>query len=61
LYIDNLISGLLLVGVAISLHKSSECEVQSSFKDFVDTAINASGTGAAIFMALLALALFYCA
>ncbi|KAL3773332.1 hypothetical protein ACHAW5_010009 [Stephanodiscus triporus] len=31
LYIYNLISGLLLADVAISLHESSECEVPSSF------------------------------
>jgi amino acid permease len=36
LYIINLISGLLLADVAINLHESSECEVPSSFKDFVD-------------------------
>ncbi len=32
----------------------SECEVPSSFKDFVDTAATASGAGAAAFMAFLA-------
>ncbi len=50
LYIDNVILGLLLVDVAINLRKSSdECEVLSSFKDFVDTAATANGAGAATF------------
>lgn len=35
IYVYNLISGLLLANVAIELHESSECEVPSSFKDFV--------------------------
>ncbi len=54
LNIYNLISGLLLADIAINLHKFSECEVPSSFKDFVDTATTASGAGAAAFMAFLA-------
>jgi hypothetical protein len=58
LYIDNLISGLLLADIAINLHKSSKCEVRSSFKDFMDTATTASSTGAAVFTAFLALAIF---
>jgi hypothetical protein len=58
LYIYNLISSLLLVDVAINLHKSSECKVPISFKDFVDTATTASGARAATFMAFLLLALF---
>jgi hypothetical protein len=58
LYIYNLILGLLLADVAINLHKSSECKVPSSFKDFVDTATTASGTGADAFMVFLVLALF---
>lgn len=45
LYIYNLISGLLLADVAISLHESSECEVPSSFKDFVDTALRSDVVG----------------
>jgi hypothetical protein len=58
LYIYNLILGLLLVNKAINLHKSSKCEVPSSFKDFVGTATTASGAGAATFMVSLDLALF---
>jgi hypothetical protein len=58
LYIDNLISGLLLVDVAINLHKSSKCKVPSSFKDLVDTATTTSGTRGAAFTAFLALAFF---
>jgi hypothetical protein len=49
---------LLLADVAINLHKSSECKVLSSFKDFVDTATTASGAKAASFTAFLALTLF---
>jgi tyrosine-specific transport protein len=45
LYIYNLVSGLLLADVAINLHESSECEVPSSFKDFVDTALRSDGAG----------------
>ncbi|KAL3790826.1 hypothetical protein ACHAW5_008759 [Stephanodiscus triporus] len=45
LYIYNLISRLLLADVAISLHESSECEVPSSFKDFVDTALRSDAVG----------------
>ncbi len=52
--IYNLILGLLLADIAINLHKFSECEVPSSFKDFVDMATTASGAGAAAFMAFLA-------
>jgi hypothetical protein len=51
-------SSLLLVDVAINLHKSSKCKVPSSFKDFMDMATTASGAGAAAFMAFLALELF---
>ena len=59
MYIYNLILGLLLVDVAINLHKSSnKCEVLSSFKEFVDTATTASGAGAAAFTVFLALAFF---
>jgi hypothetical protein len=58
LYIYNLISSLLLVVVAINLHKSSKCKVPSSFKDFVDTATTASIARAAAFMAFFVLALF---
>jgi hypothetical protein len=58
LYIYNLISSLLLADVAINLHKSFECKVPSSFKDFVDTATTASIARAVTFMAFLALALF---
>ncbi len=59
LYIWNLILGLLLADVAISLHESSnECKVLSSFKDFVDTATTIRGAGAAAFTAFLALAFF---
>jgi hypothetical protein len=54
LNIYNLILGLLLADIAINLHKFSECEVPSSFKDFVDMATTASGAGAAAFMAFLA-------
>jgi hypothetical protein len=58
-YIYNLILGLLLADVAINLHESSnsKCEVPSSCKDFVDTAITTSSTKAAAFMAFLAMAL----
>ncbi len=52
--IYNLISGLLLEGIAINLHRFSDCEVLSGFKDFVDTATTASGAGAAAFMTFLA-------
>lgn len=45
LYIYNLISGLLLADVAIRIHESSECEVPSSFKDFVDTALQSETAG----------------
>lgn len=45
LYIYNLISGLLLADVAINLHESSDCEVPSSFKDFVDTAMESEVAG----------------
>jgi tyrosine-specific transport protein len=45
LYVYNLISGLLLADVAISLHESSECEVPGSFKDFVDTALRSDAAG----------------
>jgi tyrosine-specific transport protein len=41
----NLISGLLLADVAINIHESSECEVPSSFKDFVDTALQSETAG----------------
>lgn len=41
----NLISGLLLADVAIKIHESSECEVPSSFKDFVDTALQSETAG----------------
>jgi hypothetical protein len=54
LYIYNLILGLLLVDVAINIHESSECNVPSSFKDFVDMATTASGTEADAFTAFLA-------
>jgi hypothetical protein len=54
LYIYNLILGLLLAGIAINLHKFSECKVPSSFKDLMDTATTTSGTGAAAFTAFLA-------
>jgi hypothetical protein len=58
LYIYNIILGLLLADVAITLHKSSDkCKVPSSFKDFLDTATTANGTGAAAFKAFLVLAL----
>jgi hypothetical protein len=57
-YIYNLIFGLLLADIAINLHESSECEMPSSCKDFVDMATTASGAGAAAFMVFLALALF---
>jgi Mn2+/Fe2+ NRAMP family transporter len=52
-YIYNLISGLLLADVAINLHKSSKCEVPSSFKDLVDVATTTSGTGADVFTVFL--------
>ena len=45
MYVYNLISGLLLADVAISLHESSECEVPGSFKDFVDTALRSDAAG----------------
>jgi hypothetical protein len=62
LYFYNLILGLLLVDTAINLHKSSgKCKVLGSFKDFVDMATTASGTGAAAFTAFLELVLLYCA
>jgi tyrosine-specific transport protein len=48
LYIFNLISGLLLADVAINLHESSECEVPSSFKDFVDSALQSEVAGTAM-------------
>jgi hypothetical protein len=57
LYIYNLILGFLLVEVAISLHKTSECEVPSSCKDFVGMATTAISTGAAAFMVILKLGL----
>ncbi len=44
--------------IAINLHKSSECEVLSSCKDFVDTAPTSSGAGAAAFTVFLVLVLF---
>jgi hypothetical protein len=49
LNIYNLILALLLAGVAINLHESSECEVPSSSKDFVDTATTTSGARAVAF------------
>jgi hypothetical protein len=45
LYIYNLISGLLLVDIAINLHKFSKCKVSISFEDFVDRTTTASGAG----------------
>ena len=48
IYIFNLISGLLLANVAINLHENSDCEVPSSFKDFVDTAMKCERTGTAM-------------
>ena len=45
LYLYNLISGLLLADVAITLHESSECDVPSSFKDFVDAALSSEIAG----------------
>jgi hypothetical protein len=54
LNIYNLISGLLQAGININLHNFSECEVPSSFKDFVDTATTASIARATVFMAFLA-------
>jgi hypothetical protein len=54
LNIYNLILGFLLADIAINLHKSSECKVPNSFKDFVDTATTANGAGAAAFTAFLA-------
>jgi tyrosine-specific transport protein len=45
LYLYNLISGLLLADVAITLHESSECDVPSSFKDFVDAALSSEVAG----------------
>jgi hypothetical protein len=59
LYIYNLFSSLLLVVVAINLHKSPRCKVPSSFKDFMDMATTVSGARAAAFTAFLALA-FLC-
>jgi hypothetical protein len=55
LKIYNLILGLLLADIAINLHKFSECEVRSSFKDFMDMATTATATGAraAVIMAFL--------
>ncbi len=45
--------------IATNLHKSSnKCKVLSSFKDFVDTATTACGTGAATFTAFLMLVFF---
>lgn len=44
----NLISGLLLADVAISLHESSDCEVPCSFKEFVDTAMGSDAAGTAV-------------
>lgn len=41
----NLISGLLLADVAIKIHESSKCEVPSSFKDFVDIALQSETAG----------------
>jgi hypothetical protein len=59
LYIYNLILGLLLADVAISLHESfDKCKVLSSFKEFVVTATTTSGAGAAAFTAFLALSFF---
>ncbi len=58
LYIYNLILGLLPVDTVINLHKSSECEVLSSCKDFADTAPTNSSAGAAVFMTFLALVFF---
>jgi hypothetical protein len=46
--------GLLLVEIAINLHKSSKCKVPSSFKVLVDMATNTSGAGATAFTAFLA-------
>jgi len=49
LYLFNLISGLMLAEVAISLHDNSDCEVPSSFKDFADAAMpNSAFAGNAI-------------
>jgi len=48
IYLYNLISGLLLADVAINLHESSECDVPSSFKDFVDTALKSETAGTAM-------------
>ena len=48
IYAFNLISGLLLANVAISLHEDSDCDVPSSFKDFVDTAMKCEKTGTAM-------------
>lgn len=45
LYLYNLISGLLLADVAINLHESSDCEVPSSFKEFVDIALKSEVAG----------------
>ncbi len=53
MYINNLISGLLLADIAINHHESSECKVPSNYKDLVDMATTTSSTGAATFMAFL--------
>ncbi|KAL9188309.1 hypothetical protein ACHAXT_006687 [Thalassiosira profunda] len=45
LYLYNLASGLLIADVAINLHENSDCEVPSSFKDFVDTAMKSEVAG----------------
>jgi hypothetical protein len=45
------------VDAAVNLHKSSKFKVPSSCKDFMDTAITKSGTGAVAFTAFLALVL----
>lgn len=45
LYVYNLISGLLLADVAINLHENSDCDVPSSFKEFVDTALKSEVAG----------------
>jgi len=45
MYLYNLISGLLLADVAINLHECSDCEVPSSFKDFVDEALKSKTAG----------------
>jgi hypothetical protein len=58
LYIYNLILGFFLVDIAINFHKSFECKMPSSCKDFMDMATTASGAWAAAFTAFLALAIF---